>query len=214
MSDGKLAAVKARGKASMDWLRDKLGAERQPFAVVEVGDEPTTVTLKELRSRPKTDTVVVSKRLIARFFLKAAAHPDHEVGGMLHGTIDGRYLRITGMTLRDEPGTKTHISFDLTDYRDARRACDDNEMVAGWIHSHPGHGVFLSRTDRRHQIQCQDLDPDSVALVMDPFQSDGIAFNFFRVTNGEATALPHIFVEEADGTRKTDTNPLVEPDTD
>lgn len=214
MSAGKLDVLKQRGKASLDWLRHKLGRNHRPCVMIGDGDNPTTITLEELDKKPKTDTVVVSKRLIALFFLKAAAYPDHEVGGMLRGRIDGRYLRITGMTLRDDPGTKTHISFDLTDYGDARQACADDEMVAGWVHSHPGHGVFLSSTDRRHQIQCQDLDPDSVALVMDPFQSDGIAFNFFRVTNGEATALPHIFVEEENGTRKANADPLVGPDTD
>ncbi len=42
------------------------------------------------------------------------------------------------------------------------------EFVVGWIHTHPGLGLFLSNTDVRTQSLYQRLDKRSIAIVCDP----------------------------------------------
>ena len=47
-----------------------------------------------------------------------------------------------------------------------RRNC---HRVVGWVHSHPGLGVFLSNTDIRTFRSWTGLDEQAIALVVDPF---------------------------------------------
>jgi proteasome lid subunit RPN8/RPN11 len=42
-------------------------------------------------------------------------------------------------------------------------------VIIGWIHSHPHHGIFLSRTDRSTLTSWLSLDEKAVAVVVDPF---------------------------------------------
>ncbi|HUA27513.1 MAG TPA: Mov34/MPN/PAD-1 family protein [Streptosporangiaceae bacterium] len=45
--------------------------------------------------------------------------------------------------------------------------------VIGWIHSHPHHGIFLSRTDSATLASWLALDERSIAVVVDPFTKGG-----------------------------------------
>lgn len=44
-------------------------------------------------------------------------------------------------------------------------------MVVGWYHSHPGFGCWLSGVDVNTQQSFEQLNPRSVAVVVDPIQS-------------------------------------------
>ena len=45
---------------------------------------------------------------------------------------------------------------------------EKGEFIVGWIHSHPGLDIFLSGTDISTQLLYQQIDPRSVAIVVDP----------------------------------------------
>ena len=45
---------------------------------------------------------------------------------------------------------------------------EKGEFIVGWIHSHPGLDIFLSGTDISTQLLYQQMDPRSVAIVVDP----------------------------------------------
>ncbi len=68
------------------------------------------------------------------------------------------------------------------------------EFIVGWIHTHPGLGLFLSSTDVRTQALYQRLDPRSIAIVCDPTKiTDAFpGMRAFRVTNTEHPASNHV----------------------
>jgi proteasome lid subunit RPN8/RPN11 len=53
---------------------------------------------------------------------------------------------------------------------------DQDPEIVGWYHSHPGHGVFLSGTDRATQAAWFRL-PWHIALVVDPLRQEAAAFS-------------------------------------
>lgn len=65
------------------------------------------------------------------------------------------------------------------------------EMVVGWYHSHPGFGCWLSSTDINTQSSFEQLNPRTVALVVDPIQSvkGKVVIDCFRLINPQLMML-------------------------
>lgn len=61
---------------------------------------------------------------------------------------------------------------------------ENEEFIVGWIHSHPGLGLFLSSTDVNTQSIYQQMDPRSVAIVVDhtKISSDFSGMKCFKVS--------------------------------
>ena len=78
------------------------------------------------------------------------------------------------------------IYAEIKDYKNYVKAWKDirkNKLfVAGWYHSHPSYGLFMSQEDMGTQARYQTLWNKALALVIDPYQIDGtsLGFKIFR----------------------------------
>lgn len=64
-----------------------------------------------------------------------------------------------------------------------------NLLKVGWFHTHPGHGIFMSHTDREnHRLYCK---PWQVALVIDPVRE---TYGFFH--GSECAQLTPVILPE------------------
>ena len=65
------------------------------------------------------------------------------------------------------------------------------ETVVGWYHSHPGFGCWLSSVDMNTQQSFEQLNPRSVAVVIDPIQSvkGKVVIDAFRLINQQLTLM-------------------------
>ena len=108
-----------------------------------------------------------------------------EVIGLLAGRLENN-----GETLFIEDaypmGHGNAIHAEIKNYNNYVRAYTDLQkkgfFICGWYHSHPSYGLFLSGEDIGTQARYQKLWNKSVALVIDPYQIDGLSygFNIFR----------------------------------
>jgi proteasome lid subunit RPN8/RPN11 len=103
----------------------------------------------------------------------------HERGGVLLGRRDGEDSRISMAVFPPQLATDmSRCSFntsslevihaamaELADPEIKRKA----DTIIGWIHSHPGHGIFLSRIDSATLASWLTLDERAIAVVVDPF---------------------------------------------
>ncbi len=122
------------------------------------------------------------------------AHPDHEVGGVLVGQVDGRTgrPRVTGVIPALEAVgetasvTFTHEAWSVIHERQEQEF--PNTQIIGWYHSHPTFGIFLSEPDQFiHRNYFSDRH--QFAYVVDPIErSEGI----FGWRDGEITEFEHV----------------------
>jgi proteasome lid subunit RPN8/RPN11 len=104
-----------------------------------------------------------------------------EVIGILAGKLDtnGFPLHIADAY---PMGHGTAIYAEIKDYKNYVRAYKDlkkkNLFVAGWYHSHPTYGLFMSMEDFGTQMRYQKLWDKSIALVIDPYLIDGTSYGF------------------------------------
>lgn len=165
--------------------------EPERTLVVETEGVPDTLTNADLKKVAKTTTVLVDPGVVAQFLAWAARHRRNEVGALLLGRIEGRFLIIEATVLAERVGTATSVAFTPQDFERAQAATKKGQGTVGWAHSHPSYGSFMSGTDIRHQSEGQGLFPDYVGLVLDPFKAKGAEFCFFRVLDGKAVQIPH-----------------------
>lgn len=102
---------------------------------------------------------------------------DVEVGGILAGHIEedgGEFVRVTA-ALEAKHTVQTLGSLTFThdtwaDFADTMVSRHPSEKIVGWYHSHPGHGVFMSKFDLfLHRSFFPNLW--QVAWVIDPVRS-------------------------------------------
>lgn len=170
-------------------------APEGPFQEVDESrdDVGEPFTDEKLRKIPKTSAVLVAPEVLTRFIAEAIQGAPNEVGGLALGRTRGRFLVIDDLVMKTEPGTSTRVEFTPEDWTRADEACKDDQAIVAWFHSHPGYGVFLSGVDKRHQRQGQGLDPDFVALVVDPIKTGRVEFGFYRVRDDEEIEIPYRF---------------------
>jgi len=114
---------------------------------------------------------------VYRAFLKFVlehARPDRrydwkEVIGFLFGKFEGNQTVITDVKVCN-PGETTFVK--VADYSFISglmtEKLENEEYIIGWIHSHPGFGLFLSSTDVETQLLYEMMDNRAIAIVMDP----------------------------------------------
>ena len=73
---------------------------------------------------------------------------------------------------------RDHCAFDVAGIDVVRKAVTellDGDLrqrtgtIVGWVHSHPGHGLFLSASDATTLLSWVQLDQNTVAVVADPY---------------------------------------------
>ncbi|MEX2680819.1 MAG: hypothetical protein Q6373_004415 [Candidatus Sigynarchaeota archaeon] len=155
---------------------------------------PIAVAAPSTSSTPATPSPPQERiTLTAKVFLKIAAHalkyanngiPREkwvEVIGLLAGKLDNN-----GAVLHVEDaypmGHGNAVYAEIKEYKNFVRAYNDLRgqglFVAGWYHSHPAYGLFLSDEDMGTQARYQKLWDKSIALVIDPYQINGTSFGF------------------------------------
>jgi proteasome lid subunit RPN8/RPN11 len=103
----------------------------------------------------------------------------HERGGVLLGQREGLSIRIMAAVFPPQLArARDFCAFDVNGIEVIHRALTSIAegaakeavgTVIGWVHSHPGHGLFLSDTDVRTLGSWLQLDHRAIAVVVDPF---------------------------------------------
>jgi 26S proteasome regulatory subunit N11 len=113
--------------------------------------------------------VFITSRVIDR--ISRDVNRPFERIGLLMGTLRDSSLWVNGIIPGDTEVSEVSCAFppDLL----AQVADDIIEgriegRIVGWYHSHPGHGLFLSRTDAQTHMQFCQFSPYAVSLVADP----------------------------------------------
>jgi proteasome lid subunit RPN8/RPN11 len=107
----------------------------------------------------------------------AQTHPDREIIGLLFGNKIEPNRLIMSEAYPFRVGGATGVEFQDEDYVKAVPIIQDCEsrglQWVGWFHSHPfrrGNHLYLSLTDIGHQYVQQQLNPDWIAIVINPYQ--------------------------------------------
>jgi proteasome lid subunit RPN8/RPN11 len=133
---------------------------------------------RQTTGQPKGPDVVIPADLVGALLSYLRETGGHERGGVLLGHRDETATWVSlavfpPQLLRD----RIACSFDvgcLNVIHTAKDMLDDDltariGTIVGWVHSHPGHGLFLSRTDEDTLSAWRQLDPKAVAVVADPY---------------------------------------------
>lgn len=170
-----------------------LSEELQEEITAQPDDElPTTeiIAPEPVPTEPAKDKETISVTVTA--ILKIASHSFKysnpkiskdqwvEVIGLLAGKLgDDGALHIEDAY---PMGHGSAIAAEIKDYKNYVRAFKDikkNELfIAGWYHSHPSYGLFMSADDFDTQVRYQRLWKGAVALVIDPYLIDGTSLGF------------------------------------
>jgi proteasome lid subunit RPN8/RPN11 len=144
-------------------------------------------------------TVVMNKHAYTKFlkFVIEHAHPYksrhswQEVIGFIFGRFSQESeessfeVYITDVLPMDS-GSSVYVKVGdySTIYPILLEKMENGEFVVGWIHSHPGLGIFLSGTDINTQSIYQKMDSRSIAIVVDQTQikNNNPGLKCFRIT--------------------------------
>jgi proteasome lid subunit RPN8/RPN11 len=157
------------------------------------------VTEKEIEKRIKTTKLLVNINVIAKTFRFFSSKGDTEAVCLLIGKISGEYLIVSDIfCCHNAKATSTNVKIPPESFCKALENNDGNYII-GWSHSHPNFRVFMSGTDLKTQTDFQNLFPDAVAMVMNPFGKNCIAFKFFRYNeDGDLKTLKYDYMVSGD----------------
>lgn len=75
---------------------------------------------------------------------------------------------------------RAHVTIESSTYNRAWHEIersDDNLVIVGWYHTHPGLGIFLSQTDVNN-MESYYHKPYQIAIVIDPIQNERDVFGW------------------------------------
>lgn len=153
------------------------------------------MNLMKFRRTTKAKEVLIFPKVLLEKIGDVIENSEREVVALLGGRIEGTYLVISDIfQCKRSSGTKTNVTIDPEDMIDAQASFGKGNYTVGWAHGHLGYGVFMSGTDIATQTDFQEVFPDSVALVVDPFFKGNLSFGFFRVKNKKAYEMDYQFL--------------------
>ncbi|QPG73375.1 multicatalytic endopeptidase [Brettanomyces nanus] len=132
-----------------------------------------------LQNQPTVDnaeTVYISSLALLKMLKHGRAGVPMEVMGLMLGDfVDEFTIHVVDVFAMPQSGTGVSVEAvdDVfqTKMMDMLRQTGRDQMVVGWYHSHPGFGCWLSSVDVNTQQSFEQLNPRSVAVVIDPIQS-------------------------------------------
>ena len=144
---------------------------------------------KDCSLDPSPAPAIVSRSLVDQAKSFTAPRGRLEMGGLLVGHVDqsGRNVCVVGFFPEQTEESPGYCEFDGGWMAVAAAAAehanrsgglpfDDTPSlrVIGWIHTHPGIGLFLSGTDTSTYKANLDMSPDGrfVAVVVDPLRNE------------------------------------------
>eukprot|EP01101_Sappina_pedata_P008962 TRINITY_DN5087_c0_g1_i1.p1 TRINITY_DN5087_c0_g1~~TRINITY_DN5087_c0_g1_i1.p1 ORF type:complete len:320 (+),score=152.18 TRINITY_DN5087_c0_g1_i1:27-962(+) len=122
------------------------------------------------------ETVHISSLALLKMLKHGRAGVPMEVMGLMLGEFVDEYtVRVVDVFAMPQSGTGVSVE-DIdaafqANMLDMLKQTGRPEMVVGWYHSHPGFGCWLSGVDMNTQQSFEQLNPRSVAVVVDPIQS-------------------------------------------
>lgn len=127
---------------------------------------PAAIMNEVLDAAQKNSHTEILGRLIGNPFRTPAGHVRTLIQGI---TVASTYDISTRVSVQVSPAELAHMEAVF----EANHS-DPHLINVGWFHTHPGHGVFMSGTDKaNHRAYEQDWQ---VALVVDPIRRE---FGFF-----------------------------------
>ena len=143
-------------------------------------------------ARASVPDAIVPRSLVEQARAFTAPRGRLEMGGLLVGHIDdqGRNVCVAGFFPEQTEATPGYCEFDgswMAICANAIRLANEGTLedgtgvpairIIGWIHTHPGLGIFLSGTDQRTYRDNMASAPDGrfLAVVVDPLKGeDGV----------------------------------------
>jgi 26S proteasome regulatory subunit N11 len=128
---------------------------------------------------PMVDTseqIYISSLALLKMLKHGRAGVPLEVMGLMLGEFVDDYTVVV-VDVFAMPQSGTGVSVEAVDpvfqtkMVDALKQVGRPELVVGWYHSHPGFGCWLSGVDVNTAQSFEQLNPRSVAVVIDPIQS-------------------------------------------
>ena len=123
-----------------------------------------------------SEKVHISSLALLKMLKHGRAGVPMEVMGLMLGSFVDHYT-INCVDVFAMPQSGTAVSVEAVDpvfqqqMTELLAQTSREENVVGWYHSHPGFGCWLSSTDINTQQSFEQLNPRSVAVVIDPIQS-------------------------------------------
>lgn len=117
----------------------------------DVNLEPHEPTASPVDGAP---AVFISEGVMSDMNCHAAEEPEHEIGGIMIGTVIGGDHPVVLVEASIRGAHMTHnrgsVTFTHDTWSEINRVKDDqypDKLIVGWYHSHPGFGIFLSNYD-------------------------------------------------------------------
>ncbi|MCE7737009.1 MAG: hypothetical protein GPJ54_19140 [Candidatus Heimdallarchaeota archaeon] len=144
--------------------------------------------------------VHISLSAMAEMIKYDLSNPGKETAGLLIGEeIDG-IVHIDEIRVGKQSGNAVHVEISEEELAMAAieiRERDDNKVIVGWWHTHPGMSSFMSGTDVNTQRMYQALMPNSVAIVIDNVKYsetasiDDLDFGVYRIIDGKSVRIEY-----------------------
>ena len=135
------------------------------------------------------ESQVTSITLLGSLLDEMTQHAQQAIPREAIGLLGGKEFRtrelLVTKVLFVTVGDEVSVAFSEEDFSAFEKLLEKDLYCVGWWHSHPGYGLFLSRTDiSTHIYSFQLHQAQSVALVIEPTQieSNGrAAFQCYQV---------------------------------
>ncbi|KAJ3773950.1 Mov34-domain-containing protein [Lentinula raphanica] len=116
----------------------------------------------------------ISAVALIKMVMHARSGVPYEIMGMLQGKVVGTSFVILDSFALPVQGTETRVNAGaeameyMVTYSQGSQSAGRPENLAGWYHSHPGYGCWLSGIDVSTQMDNQKHMDPFVAIVVDP----------------------------------------------
>ncbi len=148
--------------------------------------------------------IYISAYVIAEMIKYDKSIKGEETAALLIGEEINGDVYIEDIRIGDQKGTAVYV--EITQEELIKAAIDisereDNKVIVGWIHTHPGLSVFMSATDVNTQLIYQSLYPKAVSIIIDAvkFTKTGnlndLQLGVFRVINGKQHPMPYEIID-------------------
>jgi len=130
---------------------------------------------------------------------RRGASSQQETMGLLVGRFcksRGRnWVQVEGYVTAPNTASPVSVRFSETSFGELSSqlfaAVGANQVVVGWLHSHPGLGCFLSGTDVSTQQRYFD-HPQAIAAVVDPLSAGGEKKRIYRLDSPQSARYHEI----------------------
>lgn len=153
------------------------------------------------------EKIQISLSAMAEMLSFDFSHEGQETAGLLIGHEENDIVYIDQIRVGEQKGNPVHVEISMEELTNAAieiSSRNDNKVIVGWFHTHPGLTAFLSSTDVKTQSIYQSLMPNAIAIVIDgvkyqrSYNYEDLDFGVFRVINSKQTRLPFMITDSVD----------------